>query len=48
MYDVLRGSPWEILRAFLSPDILLRLRTTERFGTMVTIMNPMVTSSSFC
>ena len=31
MYDVLRGSPWEILRAFLSPDILLRLRTTERY-----------------
>ena len=31
MYDVLRGSPWEILRAFLSPDVLMRLRTTERY-----------------
>ena len=31
MADVLRGSPWEILRTFLSLDILLPLRTTERF-----------------
>ena len=31
MGDVLRGSPWEILRAFLSLDVLLRLRTIERY-----------------
>ena len=31
MYDVLRGSLWEILRAFLSPDVLMRLRTIERY-----------------
>ena len=32
MADVLRGSPWEILRTFLSLDVLLRLRTTGTYG----------------
>ena len=31
MCDVLLGPPWEILRAFLPPDVLLRLRTTARY-----------------
>ena len=31
MGDVLNGTPWEILRAFLSPDVLMRLHTTARY-----------------
>ena len=40
MCDVLRGSPWEIIRVFLSPDILLRLRTTERYWNKGDIYEP--------
>ena len=31
MGDVLRGTPWEIFRTFLSPDVLMQLRTTARY-----------------